>query len=462
MFSKSSIESDTIAAVATPPGEGGVAVIRVSGPSAVDAALALVPDGRFNSPALPRTAHYVRFRHPRTGSPLDDGLLLLFPAPRSYTGENTAELHIHGSPVVARRILEALRDLGVRPAEPGEFTKRAFLNGKMNLTQAEAVMDLIHARSERAARMASAQLDNALGSRLQELYDRIVAATADVEAMLDFPDDELPPTVPADIARRLVSERDGMDALLKTAENGRILREGLVAAIVGPPNAGKSTLMNRLAGRERSIVSSLPGTTRDTVEDTVTVQGVPVCLVDTAGLRDARSPVEREGIRRARKEIDRADWIFLVLDGSHPATEAERALAASVPPEKTIVFLNKSDLGLRQSPADYPGLNVHAISLADPSSAETVFRILSEALPTGTQGENGGNLAISQRHRDGLLTARGHLQEAIDLLETAREEDFLPAANALHLAMEELARIWGKDAPEDLLDRIFSRFCVGK
>ena len=462
MLSCSSIESDTIAAVATPPGEGGVAVIRVSGPHALDAALALVPANRFDSPALPRTAHYVRFRHPKTGSPLDDGLLLLFPAPRSYTGENTAELHIHGSPVMVRRILEALRDLGVRPAEPGEFTKRAFLNGKMNLTQAEAVMDLIHARSERAARMASAQLDNALGSRLQELYDRIVAATADVEAMLDFPDDELPPTVPADIVRRLVSERDGMDDLLKTAENGQILREGLVAAIVGPPNAGKSTLMNRLAGRERSIVSSLPGTTRDTVEDTVTVQGVPVCLVDTAGLRDARSPVEREGIRRARKEIDRADWIFLVLDGSHPATEAERALAASVPPEKTIVFLNKSDLGLRQSPADYPGLNVHAVSLVDPASAETVFRILSDALPTGAQGENGGNLAISQRHRDGLLTARGHLQEAIGLLETAREEDFLPAANALHLAMEELARIWGKDAPEDLLDRIFSRFCVGK
>lgn len=462
MFSSFPSVFDTIAAVATPPGEGGVAVIRVSGPQALEAALELVPEGRFASPPPPRTAHYVRFRHPRTGSPLDDGLLLLFPAPRSYTGENTAELHLHGSPVVARRVLEALRDLGVRPAEPGEFTKRAFLNGKMNLTQAEAVMDLIHARSERATRMASAQLDNALGNRLQGLYDQIVAATADVEAMLDFPDDELPSTVPADIVRRLVAERDGMDALLKTAENGRILREGLVAAIVGPPNAGKSTLMNRLSGRERSIVSSLPGTTRDTVEDTVTVQGVPVCLVDTAGLRDARSPVEREGIRRARKEIGRADWIFLVLDGSHPATEAERALAASVPAEKTVVFLNKSDLGLRQSPSDYPGLNVHAVSLADPASAETVYRILSDALPTGAQGENGGNLAISQRHRDGLLTARGHLQEAIDLLETALEEDFLPAANALHLAMEELARIWGKDAPEELLDRIFSRFCVGK
>lgn len=462
MFSKSSIESDTIAAVATPPGEGGLAVIRVSGPRALDAALALVPAGRFDSSAPPRTAHYVRFRHPKTGSPLDDGLLLLFPAPRSYTGENTAELHIHGSPVVTRRVLEALRDLGVRPAEPGEFTKRAFLNGKMNLTQAEAVMDLIHARSERAARMATAQLDNALGSRLQELYNQIVAATADVEAMLDFPDDELPPTVPADIVRRLVSERDGMDALLKTAENGRILREGLVAAIVGPPNAGKSTLMNRLSGRERSIVSSIPGTTRDTIEESITVQGVPVCLVDTAGLRDARSPVEREGIRRARKEIGRADWVFLVLDASRPATDADRALAASLPPEKTVVFLNKSDLGLRQSPADYPGMDVHTISLVDPSSADAVFRILEVALPVGAQGENEGNLAISQRHRDGLLAARGHLQEAIRLLETSREEDFLPAANALHLAMEELASIWGKDAPEDLLDRIFSRFCVGK
>lgn len=462
MFSKSSIESDTIAAVATPPGEGGVAVIRVSGPHALDAALALAPAGRFDSPVLPRTAHYVRFRHSETGSPLDDGLLLLFPAPRSYTGENTAELHIHGSPVVARRVLEALRDIGVRPAEPGEFTKRAFLNGKMNLTQAEAVMDLIHARSERAARMASAQLDNALGSRLQGLYNQIVAATADVEAMLDFPDDELPPTVPSDIVHRLISEREGMDALLKTAENGRILRDGLVAAIVGPPNAGKSTLMNRLSGRERSIVSSIPGTTRDTIEESITVQGVPVCLIDTAGLRDAQSPVEREGIRRARKEIGRADWVFLVLDASRPATDADRSLAASLPPEKTVVFLNKSDLGLRQSPADYPGMDVHAVSLADSASADAVFRILEAALPAGTQGENEGNLAISQRHRDGLLAARGHLQEAIRLLETSREEDFLPAANALHLAMEELARIWGKDAPEDLLDQIFSRFCVGK
>lgn len=462
MCSKSSIESDTIAAVATPPGEGGVAVIRISGPRALDAALELVPPGRFDSPALPRTAHYVRFRHPRTGSPLDDGLLLLFPAPRSYTGENTAELHVHGSPVVARRVLEALRDLGVRPAEPGEFTKRAFLNGKMNLTQAEAVMDLIHARSERAARMASAQLDNALGSRLQGLYDRIVAAAADVEAMLDFPDDELPAGVPGEIARRLETGRSEMDSLLETSENGRFLREGLVAAIAGPPNAGKSTLMNRLAGRERSIVSSTPGTTRDTVEETVAVRGIPVCLVDTAGLRDARSPVEREGIRRARKEIDRADWILLVLDGSRATTDAERDLAASVPPEKSIVFLNKTDLGLRKSPDEFPGYRVHAVSLADPASGDAVLRILEEALPAGIQGENGGNLAISQRHRDGLLAAREHLGEAIGLLETEREEDFLPAANALHRTMEELGRIWGKDAPEDLLDRIFSRFCVGK
>lgn len=457
-----SAEIDTIAALATPPGEGAIAVVRLSGPRAVEIALSLVPAGRFASSPPPRAAHFVHFSHPQSGTHLDDGLLLLFRAPHSYTGENAAELQIHGSPVVAHRVLDALRDAGARPAEPGEFTKRAFLNGKMNLTQAEAVMDLIHARSERAARMASAQLDNALGSRLQELYNQIVAAAADVEAMLDFPDDELPPSVPADIVRRLVSERDGMDALLKTAENGRILREGLVAAIVGPPNAGKSTLMNRLAGRERSIVSSIPGTTRDTVEESVAVQGVPVCLVDTAGLRDARSPVEREGIRRARKEIGRADWIFLVLDASRPATDADRALAASLPPEKTVVFLNKSDLGLRQSPADYPGMNVHAISLADPASAETVFLILEKALPIGAQGENEGQLAISQRHRDGLLAARDHLQEAIRLLETSREEDFLPAANALHLVMEELARIWGKDAPEDLLDQIFSRFCVGK
>lgn len=451
--------NDTIAAVATPPGEGAVSIVRLSGPGSLAVAAALMspvpppPPGRFR--------HAV-FRDPSTGECLDDGLVLAFRAPRSYTGEDAAELQLHGSPVVARRVLEAAFRVGARQALPGEFTRRAFLNGKLDLTQAEAVMDLIRARSDRAARLASAQLADALGVRLRALCDALLPLAADAEAMLDFPDDELPATVPLALAGRLAAPLAALDRLLATRHEGRWLREGVRVVLAGPPNAGKSTLLNALARRDRAIVSPTPGTTRDLLEEYVLLDGLPVCLVDTAGLRDAPSGVEREGVRRARRAVGDADFVLAVFDASLPPSPADASLLESIPSERSIVVLNKTDLGDRKGPGFAVGRRVLRVSLLrDPSAGPVADALLSALLPDRS-GEADGEVAVSVRHQAALETARSFLLEARRLLETGGEAAFLPAGNALRDALDALGGLLGLNVGEEVLDALFSEFCVGK
>ena len=459
---------DTIAAQATPPGEGAISVVRLSGPASLPILDGLFRGARRPSEAPPRSFLHGRFLDP-AGAPLDDVLVLVFRAPKSYTGEDAAEIHCHGNPYVVRAVLDALFQSGARPAGPGEFTKRAFLNGKMNLTQAEAVMDLIRARSDRAARLASDQLRNSLGTGISALYDELLALTADTEAMLDFPDDELPQEVPEAVLARARALQSRLDALLSSWAEGQVLREGLNIALAGAPNTGKSTLLNRLAGYDRAIVSPVPGTTRDVLEADAVLQGFPVRILDTAGVRETTDSIEREGIARTHRALESADLRICLVDASRPLPPDEADFVRRQPEDRTLVLANKTDLG--DLSASFP-LGPHRplpVSLKNDRDLTPLVRaILAKAGLDGksaTPGQTGdfqGRVAVSGRHKKLLELARAEVDRSLDLLDLRREDTYLPAASCFRAALEPLAEILGKDFREDALDTVFSRFCIGK
>ena len=472
----SPVHEDTIVAPATAPGESAIAVIRLSGPDALTVADRLFRPFRGPLPSQmpPRTFAYGEVLAAPDGSVLDEAILLAFHAPHSYTGEDAAEIQCHGSPRTVRAILEAAIAAGARMAEPGEFTKCSFLNGKMDLTQAEAVADLIHARSERAARLANDQLHDALGNRIRSLYDGLLRLSADSEDMLDFPDDELPQEVPAEVLHRLHGLVARLDALLATWHEGRILRDGLQVAIAGAPNTGKSTLLNRLSGDDKSIVSPYPGTTRDLIEVETSLHGYPVRLVDTAGLRSAPDPVEQEGIRRAHHAVEVADLCICLVDASQPLSEDETEFLLGRNSDTTLCLANKMDLGDRSATFHVGAHVFHPVSLRDLPSPESVVRLVLQKAglesvdgtprcpsPTPLDAES-GSVAVSARHRKALVIARDELRKAEECLAGGTEEAYLPVAVHLRSAAGQMAAILGRQWDEDTLDAIFSRFCVGK
>ena len=459
---------DTIAAQATPPGEGAISVVRLSGPASLP-----ILDGLFRGATLPSKAPPRTFLHGRIldaeGSPLDDVLVLVFRAPKSYTGEDAAEIHCHGNPCIVRAVLDALFQSGARLAGPGEFTKRAFLNGKMNLTQAEAVMDLIRARSDRAVRLAADQLHDALGSGISALYAELVSLTADTEAMLDFPDDELPQEVPDSVLARARAIQSRLSALLSSWNEGRVLREGLSIALVGAPNTGKSTLLNRLSGRDRAIVSPIPGTTRDVLEADAVLDGFLVRFLDTAGLRETADAIEREGIARTHRALESADLCLCLVDASRPLSPEETAFIARQPADRTLVLANKTDLG-DLSPT-FPLAPHRPLPLSlknDRDLSPLIEAILAKADLSETaenKGQTGdfqGHVAVSERHKILLQAAGREVARSVALLEARREDQYLPAASCFRAALEPLAEILGKDFREDTLDSVFSHFCIGK
>ncbi len=435
--------NDTIAALATPLGRAAVGIVRMSGPAS-DAILKKLT-GRDPPPA--RTAA-LRPVLDADGAVLDRALVLRFPAPASYTGEDMAEIHAHGSPVILERILTRICALGARPAAPGEFTRRAVEHGKMDLTQAEAVAAAIEASTLRAAKEAQKQLAGALGRRIAAWMERALDLAAHIEAWLDFPDEDVPP--PVELAQDLRALAGEMRALLGTATLGERLFRGVSLAIVGEPNVGKSSLLNRLLGEERAIVSAVPGTTRDLVEADLEIAGVPVRLVDTAGLRTSDDPIEAEGIRRARKAVARADLVVLVVDAAAPGRRPE------LPRAPDLVVANKADLLRGEAPA-LPEGALLASARTGAGMAELEARL---AALVGAQGAEGEDVLITRaRQREALAQAQAALEAAAAELQAARLD---LAAMEVRRGWRALGGILGVGDVEAILDRVFARFCIGK
>jgi len=467
---------DTIAAISTPFGEGAIAVVRMSGARVVEIA------GTVFRGKLP-AARGVAFGGFFDGEQkLDDVVLTVFRAPQSYTGEDVIEISCHGGVLVTRRVLEALLRQGARSAEAGEFTQRAFLNGKLDLTQAEAVMDLISAQTDLALRAANEQLEGRLGERIRALREALLEMLAHVEAFIDFPDEDIDPETGDALRKRLDGLRTDVAKLLDTAEQGRVLREGVRTVIFGAPNVGKSSLLNRLLGFERAIVSAKPGTTRDVIEEVINLRGIPLRLIDTAGVRESEDEIEREGIARTQRQVERADLVLELREASKPPLPRSMGVspvAFGVSPKadttetggtpewtgetpmlrgatRTLLVLNKTDLGEHPS---WSGVDAVRISCSTGAGIETLAAAIEERVFHGAAHRD-WTVAINARHQCCLERARGFLDAARRAFDEGLSPEFI--AEELRAALEAVGEIVGKADAEELLGVIFGRFCIGK
>ena len=455
--------ADTIAAIATPPGTGGIGIVRVSGPQARALVLqvARLPGRRR---PRPRYAHLARVLDPADGQLVDETLLLYMPGPHSYTGEDVVELHCHGGPVVVRRVLDLVLAAGARPANPGEFSLRAFLHGRLDLAQAEAVADLVAAPTPEALAVAANQLAGRLSDALRGIRRQCLDLLAQLEAEVDFADEDVPPMPRDQVAGTL----DGLDAqlaeILAGADRGILQRHGIRVALVGRPNVGKSSLLNALLAVDRAIVTDIPGTTRDVLEESFNLDGVPVVLSDTAGMRAADDPVERISVERSARALTSADVAVLVLDASQPTTPPDREAARSVRQagKPTVIVLNKRDLPPATAETEAgtlaPGATVcHTAAIhGDLEELRQALRAVIGTVPPS------GDLATvaSVRHKQALVRARHELAGSRRAVAEGLPSDFTTVG--LHGAVHALGRITGESVTEDLLDTIFSKFCIGK
>jgi tRNA modification GTPase len=453
-------EVDTIAAIATATGAGGISIVRVSGPESL-----AIADRVFRCRgAAPshRLGGTFAVGHVMDGEQvLDQAILLIMRGPHSYTCEDVIEIQGHGGSQCARRMLRCVLAAGARMAQPGEFTQRAFLNGRLDLVQAEAVLDLIHARSERAAAAAVNQLEGGLSRDIDSLYTALIAIAADIEATLDFPEDELPDTVMPDILNRCRSALTRVQRLIATWEEGHLLRDGATIVISGKPNVGKSTLLNGLLGRDRAIISATPGTTRDTIEEDWIINGIPVRLIDTAGLRETVCPVEQIGIARTREKQTQADLHLYVLDASSPIDEQEVNRLSTWPVDRCFIILNKSDLMQTSVKWPLPHRTIYS-NATQLSSVENIKSIISEHFTHRLQQASRPQAAISERHRRLLALAQVEIVAVIDMLSTTDESVAALASARMRDALDHLGLITGRTYHEELLNTIFSRFCIGK
>ncbi len=446
--------SDTIVALATPPGRGGIGIVRVSGPGVPQVAEAVL-----GGLPQPRAATLKRFGDGDGGS-LDEGIALFFPAPASYTGEDVLELQGHGGPVVTDLIVQRIVSLGVRLARPGEFSERAFLNGKLDLAQAEAVADLIEASSATAARSAVRSLQGDFSRRIQAVVTRLTDLRVFVEAAIDFPDEEIDFLAESDVETRLAALLESLDTLLASTRQGCLLRDGLNVVLAGPPNAGKSSLLNALAQRDRAIVSPVPGTTRDLLEQPVQLDGLALHFTDTAGLRDAGDEIESEGVRRALAAVGTADLVLLVVDDTEATTADIARLRGELPAEAELVLVrNKVDLS-----GTAPGLVQAASPATIALSAKTGAGLaaLRDHLKATVGYQQAGETSFiaRRRHLEALQVARARVEGARQRLYRERAGELV--AEELRLAQQALGEITGPLASDELLGKIFASFCIGK
>jgi tRNA modification GTPase len=449
---KSLQQPTTIAAVATPIGVGAISMIRISGPDAL-AIADRVTDGKAST-LMPRTTRYCKLCD-ACGETLDDGLLAVFRAPHSYTGEDSVEFTGHGGILVTREVLGRFLACGAVAAGPGEFTQRAFLNGKLDLTQAEGVMDLISAQTRLSLRAARSQLEGTLGRRTSAARDQLLGTLAHLEAWIDFPEEDIDPQTGILLQSRIQAVLAVVDSLLATADQGRILREGVRTVIFGEPNVGKSSLLNQLLGFERAIVSDIAGTTRDTIEEVINLNGIPLRLVDTAGVREASDRLEIEGIQRTVRQIEAADLLLEIADASQPRP-SEAVLPATA--ARRLLVLNKIDLGEHPS---WRTTTAIRLSCANGKGLDLLSNAIRDTLHFNEADWGEHAVAINARHHASLALARCGLLAALTLLGDSNSDAEL-AAIELREALDALGEIPGRVDTEDLLGVIFSSFCIGK
>lgn len=452
---------DTIAAISTPVGEGGIGIIRVSGPDAPTVARRIVrcsTDGDLESHRF----YYGTVIDPGTADVVDEAMAVLMRAPRSYTREDVLEIQCHGGYLVTQRVLDAVLRCGVRLAEPGEFTRRAFLNGRIDLVQAEAIIDVIRSKTEAALSLAQHQREGRLSEHLSAVRDHLRHALALVEAFIDFPEDDVDPASQAEIGAKARGALTRIEELLAGFDEGRVLREGVSVLIAGKPNVGKSSLLNTLLQEKRAIVTSVPGTTRDIIEEVVNVQGLPLRMLDTAGIRETEDIVEREGVRLTLEKIPQADLILFVLDASRPFDEDDRMIHDAVAERRCIVVINKSDLpGALDLPPPLRSICSVTISTVDGAGIDELRDAIFATFIHGRAIDSREYVALSQaRHRDALATARERIAVFLDNLAAGHDLELL--AVDLKDALAAVGEVTGETTPDDVLDLIFQRFCIGK
>jgi len=454
--------------MATPPGHGGIAMIRISGPKSAEYAKLIFKSTREDVKVTemePRRLYHGHIVDPHTSDSIDEVLCVFMQAPNSYTGEDIIEIHSHGGFIVPGRILETLFSLGVRPANAGEFSLRAFLNGKMDLTQAEAICDVINARTEEGLKQAELQLKGELSRRIGEFRDTLLDILAEIEAQVDFPEDEIDPIAIDSIIRSTKGVISGIERLLGTYNEGRIINYGVKTAILGKPNVGKSSLLNALLMKERAIVSPVPGTTRDFIEESIDVRGIPLLLIDTAGIRHTSDEIEHEGVRLAKEKAAEAELILLVLDGSKELDNDDKEVLKVSAGKKAVIIINKSDLGIKLKQDALPfmiDLNYTVETSAKLGNGIEELKDKIKGLLTGVANHaDGSEIMLTElRHKLAFEASVRSLRSFLLMLESEESPEY-PAID-IRAALDSIGEITGEITTEEILGRIFSKFCIGK
>lgn len=457
---------DVIAAISTPVGSGGIGIVRMSGKGSVDIADKIfVPAG--GTKIKDKKTHTITYGHikdPKSGETIDEVLLTVMLAPRTYTCEDIIEINCHGGMNVTNRVLELVLNNGARLAEPGEFTKRAFLNGRIDLTQAEAVMDVIEAKTELSRRTAVNQLGGSVKEKVHALREEVLDMIAAIEAAIDYPEHDIEEETYARMLKRITALKAEIQRLIDTADMGKIIREGVDAVIVGKPNVGKSSLLNLLLMEERAIVTDVPGTTRDTVEEYMNLGGIPVKIIDTAGIRETGDEVERIGVEKSRKYADKADVIFMMLDASNPLTDEDMAILEFIKDRKALILMNKTDIDNRIDKnilLKYTDeKNIIPVSVKENTGIDALTERFKEMFFGGAIEIKDSAMISSVRHKNMLAKALEALERAINTIEGCMPEDFI--SMDLQDALAALGEITGDSVDDEIIDRIFTRFCLGK
>ncbi len=449
----------TIAAIATPQGTGGISVIRISGADAV-AIADRVFSGKPLRDAVSHTIHY-GFIKDSNGDTIDEVLVSVMLAPKTFTREDTVEISCHGGTVVTQNVLRAVIEAGAYMAEPGEFTKRAFCNGRIDLSQAEAVIDIINAKNELSQRNAISQLGGTLSREIKSVRDELVHLCAKMQVLIDYPDEDLEDITEDDIKNVCRECADRIEKLIVSSDNGRMVRDGIRTAIVGKPNVGKSSILNCLAQEERAIVTDIAGTTRDVIEESVTIKGIPLVLSDTAGIRETDDAVEKIGVEKSRQHLDSADLVIVVIDGARGIDDEDREVISATTDKRRIILLNKSDIDTKVGSSDFSDNDiVIEISAKTGEGIDKLANAIEELCKLNDIASENGRIITNMRHKTALIGARDALVRVADALDMGMPSDIVSIDIAQ--ALDSLGEITGETVSESIVDDIFHNFCVGK